>query len=263
MSGFSAEWLALREPADAAARSRALAIAAAKTVRTSPVRALDLATGTGSNVRYLAGYLPFDQEWLLVDADERLLQQLPSRLPGLRFDARRVDLAALDDAQIVEGRALVTASALLDLVSARWVETFATLCGHAGPTVLFALTYDGRIALAPDDPDDVLVRDLVNRHQRTDKGFGPALGPEAAECAEAHFTRAGYRMIRETSDWVLTAEHQRLQTALIEGWASAATEIDPERSAVIASWRARRLSHLTESRSTMIVGHVDLLGIRD
>ena len=31
--------------------------------------------------------------------------------------------------------------------------------------------------------DDTFVVDLVNAHQRTDKGFGPALGPAATACA--------------------------------------------------------------------------------
>src|SRR5918994_737676 len=114
MSSFSAEWLALREPADAAARSKPLAERAVRALPSDRVRAVDLGTGTGSNVRFLAPYLPPDQEWLLVDEDERLLRLLPSRLAGLRFDARRVNLADLGNCGVIEGHRLVTASALLD-----------------------------------------------------------------------------------------------------------------------------------------------------
>jgi hypothetical protein len=264
MSGFSAAWLALREPIDAVARSRVLAAAAAGSLGPSrPVRALDLATGTGSNVRFLAGYLPFEQEWLLVDSDERLLQQLPSRLPRLRFDAKIVDLDRLEQAAIVEGRALVTASALLDLVSERWLAMLVRECAPAGATVLFALSYDGRILLSPEDPEDARLRDLVNAHQRTDKGFGPALGPDAVVRAEEHFARAGYRMRRESSDWVLGDDHPQLQRELIEGWAAAASEIAPADSREIAGWRERRLGHVAAGRSAVVVGHVDLLGTKD
>jgi hypothetical protein len=265
VSGFSAEWLALREPVDAAARSRVLAAAAAESLgRTRPVRALDLATGTGSNVRFLAGYLPFEQEWLLVDADEQLLRRLPSRLPGLRFDAKIVDLNVLAHAGIIDGRALVTASALLDLVSDRWLAMLAGACARAGATVLFALSYDGRILLSPEDPQDARVRELVNAHQRTDKGFGPALGPDAVVRAEEHLARAGYRTRRESSDWVLgEADHRQLQGELIVGWAVAAREMAPQDESAIAGWRDRRLGHLTAGRSAVIVGHVDLLGTKD
>jgi len=175
MSGFSADWLALREPADAAARSSALAQRASVILAAAGhVRAVDLATGTGSNVRYLAPLLPPEQEWLLADEDERLLHLLPGRLPGLRFDARRVDLSNLDAAGVIDGRMLVTASALLDLVSEPWVASLAALAARAGAVVLMALSYNGQIECWPGEPEDNGVRQLVNRHQRTNKGFGAA-----------------------------------------------------------------------------------------
>ena len=59
--------------------------------------------------------------------------------------------------------------------------------------MLFALNYDGRIKCAPGDPDDAAIVALVNRHQRTDKGFGPALGPDAPGLAERCFATLGYR----------------------------------------------------------------------
>ena len=73
MGGFSADWLALREPADARARSAALtsAIADRLEAAASP-HVLDLAAGTGANARYLDGFLRGDRRsrrWLLVDND--------------------------------------------------------------------------------------------------------------------------------------------------------------------------------------------------
>jgi hypothetical protein len=154
----------------------------------------------------------------------------------------------------------VTASALLDLVSRRWLETLAARCRAAGAMVLFALTYDGRIAWEPADPEDALIRDLVNRHQRTAKGFGRALGPEAADTATRSFQSAGYDMHRETSDWQLTPIHSDLQRQLLEGWARAAAEIEPRRAPVIDDWQTRRLNHIAAGSSLVAVGHVDLAG---
>lgn len=263
MSLFSADWLALREPADARARSRLLAVAAAAALARRPgrVRAIDLATGTGSNVRHLAGLLPATLAWLLVDADADLLRTLPSMLPGVPLDILRMDLSHLDDAALFDGRDLVTASALLDLVSDRWVALLADACARVDAVVLLALSYDGRIVLTPDEPEDALVRTLVNRHQRGDKGFGPALGPDAASSAEAHFTRHGYRVVREPSDWVLDSTDGELQRQLIEGWAQAAVESDPTQAGAIHAWRTRRLSHVEAGRSGMVVGHQDLLAL--
>lgn len=259
MAGFSADWLALREPADHAARSARLTRALADALpRDVPLRALDLAAGTGSNFRYLAGRLPSPQTWLLVDRDPDLIAQVPNA-PGI--DTRQMDLSALDDRRIFDGRTLVTASALLDLVSEPWLRALAERCSGGGASVLFALTYDGRIACLPEDPEDEAVRTLANEHQRTDKGFGPALGPDAASCAERCFAALGYHVRRDRSDWVLTAASHELQRQLIDGWAAAAAEVAPARAAAIDRWRTRRLAHVASRRSELMVGHEDFAAV--
>jgi hypothetical protein len=152
----------------------------------------------------------------------------------------------------------VTASALLDLVSERWLLALAGHCRGAGAAVLFALSYDGRIECAPADEEDESVRQLVNAHQRRDKGFGPALGPAATECAARAFTALGYHVQRDGSDWILRPDASELQRELIDGWARAAIEMAPARSASIDAWRGRRMTYVTNGRSELRVGHQDL-----
>src|SRR4051812_25546624 len=173
MAGFSADWLALREPVDHAARSTDLtrAVLAALPLD-APQRILDLAAGTGSNLRYLVEALsertrPANADWLLVDHDSALLAHVAE---SADVHTRCVDISRFDDRGLFAGRTLVTASALLDLVSEEWLRTLAVRCAQAGAAVLFALTYDGRIVCSPPDPDDAEIVSLVNRHQRIDKG---------------------------------------------------------------------------------------------
>jgi len=282
MGDFSADWLALREPADAAARSAQLTYAMAEALGQSRILdVLDLAAGTGSNLRYLAGHLPPDQRWLLFDRDPALLDQVPRRMSPwaaargyevireaeallLRRDrltcrvaTRQLDLTLVDD-DLFAGRGLVTASALLDLVADRWLRSLAARCRTSGAAVLFALTYDGRIQCMPGEPEDEAIRDLVNRHQRTDKGFGAAAGPDATDRAQEHFAGAGYLVRREPSDWVLPPDSRELQCQLIEGWAQASVGVAPAQSPWIRSWKARRLAHVEANHSWIVVGHADL-----
>ena len=253
-------WLALREPADVAARSSALTDAIAGVLpRRRPFRVLDLGSGTGSNVRYLSPRLPDGQEWLLVDRDPRLLSEAPRGTATCRIETLSRDLGALDDGEIFAGRDLVTASALLDLVSTRWLDALAARCRASGAAVLFALTYNGESRCLPVEPEDDIIRDLMNRHQKTDKGLGgPAAGPDAVECAERSFGAAGYQVRRDASDWILSASQRELQRQLIEGWAHAAREMAPERTSMIDAWLERRLAHLEAGRSEVVVGHDDL-----
>jgi len=164
------------------------------------------------------------------------------------------------DASLFSGRALVTASALLDLASEAWLQALVARCREAGAAVLFALTYDGRMDFAPAELEDEAMCELVNQHQRTDKGLGPAEGPVAVARASELFTAAGYYVEREASDWELTPESHELQRQLIAGWADAAVATAPDQSAAVADWRARRIAHVDAGRSQLIVGHKDLAG---
>ena len=284
MDDALSSWLRLREPADTAARSASLTDAiAAEIVGTEPVHVLDLATGTGSNLRYLAARLPGRQRWLVVDRNLALLAHVPAltfawgvaRRYDVRVDAngcvirgerlechveaRRLDLRTLDDAEIFAGRHLVTASALLDLVSEQWLSALADRCLAVGAAALFAITYTGRSSCSPVEPEDNMIRDLLNRHQKTDKGLGgPAAGPDAAQYAARCFAEVGYRVRTAPSDWALGSGERELQRQLIEGWAEAASHVAPGDAPRIERWRARRLGHVDANRSRVVVGHLDV-----
>ena len=76
-----AQWLLLREPPDAGARSSTVTRALVDAVAgRDSVRVLDLGTGTGANVRYLIPHLPRRQQWLIADRDAALLALIPDRM---------------------------------------------------------------------------------------------------------------------------------------------------------------------------------------
>ncbi|HMJ81981.1 MAG TPA: hypothetical protein VK504_02370 [Vicinamibacterales bacterium] len=266
MMGLSlADWLALREPFDAAARSATLARAVSEALTGDlPLRIVDLGTGRGSNVRFLTGYLSLPQEWLLLDEDAAVLKQVPGAMTGLlhaecAIDLRQVNLGLLDSTMF-DGRHLVTASALLDLVSESWLGSLAHHCRAVRAAGLFALTYNGDSRCSPAEPEDDEVRELMNRHQRAnDKGFGRAVGPDAVAVAERSFKAVGYRVERAASDWNLPPAAREMQRELVNGWADAASAIAPARSATISGWLRRRHDHIDAGRSQIVVCHEDLI----
>jgi hypothetical protein len=259
VSGFSAEWLALREPIDWRSRSPLVTeVVASRLPRGRAVRAVDLAAGTGSNTRFLARTLFGTQEWLLLDHEASLLERARQHT-GLAIQVRVVDLSRVDElSDLLSGRDLITASALLDLVSEEWLRTVCSTCQRQRSAVLFALSYDGRLTCSPEEPEDDFVRSLVNRHQRTEKSFGRALGPDASTRASNMLEGLGYEVVRDRSDWVLDRESNELQRQLIEGWAEAATAIAPAERELIANWRHRRLDHVRAGQSHVTVGHEDV-----
>ena len=195
------------------------------------------------------------------------IDQLPDAVKAPLIDALAADpspavaaRAGLEAPAVPRG-ALVTSSALLDLVSAEWLEALAARCAAAAAPVLFALNYDGRTTCAPAEPEDAEVLELFNRHQRTDKSFGPALGPTAAASAESAFARHGYRVTARASDWRIPASAAAMQRALVDGWLGAALELAPARRAALTDWHRRRRAHIDAGRSSIVVGHADLLGV--
>jgi len=283
MTSFSADWLALREPADRGARPRQLLDWLRPSLRAvGPLRILDLATGTGSNLRYLVPRIGGTQQWTLADHDQELLDAIPSRLgawarqqsfelrgdaSGLRLQGAalecriervRVDLASHLESIDFRNFDLVTTAAFLDLVSAPWLQDLVRRCAESGCAVLFALSYDGRTEFTPSEAEDALVLKLVNRHQHTDKGFGPALGPDSAPRCVEFLRDLGYDVRTESSDWHIDASQPQLQQGLLAGWAGAAAVMASAEAARIRDWCDRRLAYVEGGRSQLKVGHLDV-----
>ena len=103
--------------------------------------------------------------------------------------------------------------------------------------------------------DDAVVA-AVNRHQLTDKGFGPALGPQAAMAAPERLRNAGFAVAEGPSDWVFGPADQVIQMEMLAGWAAAAAEMGVA-AAVLDPWLAERRAHVAAGRSRMEVGHID------
>jgi len=260
MSGFGAEWLELREPYDLLARNTDVLDAVLDLLAGQPsVAIVDLACGTGSTVRALSPRIKARQNWRLVDNDLSLLARAPPSSPGIAVTAAPVDLNRDLEAAFDGPADLVTTSALLDLVSAEWLNRLAVEVAARRLPVYAALSYDGRAELAPSDPLDRRIVDAVNRHQRNDKGFGPALGPSAAQAAIAAFERVGYAVTHGLADWEFGPMDREIQTEVLSGWAAAAREIRDPPQTEIVDWIKRRRGLIAEGRSSVRVGHVDLL----
>ncbi len=249
MSGFDSAWLDLRVTADNAARdgellAKAVAFASALP---SPL-IVDLGTGTGANVRVLAPHLPAAR-WRLIDGDEALLT-----IAAQRFDHAETVLLDLASSPLpIEGARLLTASALLDLVSADWIDRLVSGVVAAEAAFYGVLSFDGLMSWSPEHALDEHVRRAFNRHQRMDKGFGLSLGGDAVLHARDRFADAGYAVEVAESPWRLGPDDAGLIRELIKGIASAAEEAE---QAGIADWVAYRLDHLATGACR--VGHQDL-----
>lgn len=275
MTGFSADWLALREAADRRARNVELAQRAAHLLAGhSPLRVVDLGSGTGANLKITAPRLGPHQQWTLLDYDAALLAEARVQLSawadtaepygdalhltqgGKRIEVAfcQADLAHAPERIIADAPHLVTASAFFDLVSQAWISTFADLVARQKAVFFTVLTCDGRDRWQPPHPADAAITHGFTTHQAGDKGFGPAAGNAATTDLVAAFTRNGYEAASADSTWRLDPADHALIRALAAGTAAAAHAAGSVSAAEAQAWAEARAA-----ATVCDIGHTDLL----
>ena len=254
----SPEWLRLREPADAAARSVELPDRLARHLAGAGRLVIhDLGAGSGAMGRWLAPRLPGRQHWVVHDHDAELLERAVAAPPGsasasVMVEARRSDLTRLT-ADDLAGASLITASALLDLLTADELVRMLRAC--TGRPMLLALTVTGRVTLIPTDPLDAHIGAAFNVHQRR----GRLLGPDAVAAAVEEVRGTGAEVLVRPSPWRLGAADADLLVEWFDGWVAAACEQEPALVDAAGAYRDRRLAQAAAGELAVTVDHADLL----
>jgi len=258
----SPEWLVLREPADAAARSPELAERLGRQVATAGRLVIhDLGGGSGAMGRWLAPRLPGPQHWIVHDRDADLLKLAVAGAPdpaadgaAVTVEARRSDLSLLTRGELADA-SLITASALLDLLTADALARMLVAC--TGCPMLLALTVVGRVTLTPEEPLDALIGTAFDAHQRRNR----RLGPDAVAVAVDQLRNAGAEVLLRPSPWRLDAAYPDLAAEWLAGWVAAACEQEPALAVDAGAYRDRRLAQAAAGELEVIVDHADLLAL--
>ena len=278
MSGFSPDWLRLREPVDHRSRNaEVLSKLAAYFAGRDDILVVDLGAGAGSNLRAVAPMLPARQQWVLIDHDPALLTAAFDSITqwadsshaaatglevsrggkSLLIEFRQADLAAEPAPWGLASPDLVTAAALFDLVSERWIERFVNALVRAKRPLYTALNHDELAEWTPSHAADGRMKSAFERHFGRDKGFGPSAGSRASGLIADRLADAGYKIERGRSDWRLGSADATLIAMLADGWAEAASETGDVPAATISDWRAAR----KVAGITCVVRHEDFLAL--
>jgi len=270
MPRVTSGWLALREAADAAARSAELVELVRRSVGGAPsIVVHDLGCGTGSMGRWLAPRLPGPQRWVMHDRDQDLLELATAGLVDRAADGTPVigvtrpgDIADVTAADFA-GASLVTASALLDLLTEWEVGRIAAACAGAGCPALLTISVVGRVDLTPADPLDDVIASAFNAHQRRAVGDRELLGPDAVEVAVAAFAAWGMVTTVRPSPWCLGPDDAELIADWLPDWLDAACLQRPELAGPAEAYERRRLTELARGALQVVVHHDDLFAHRE
>ena len=291
MSGFSAVWLALREPVDHRSRNAMLQNQVVNFLnQRAPVvpgllQITDLGSGTGSNLRALAPHFGAMQCWTLVDYDAELLGAarttllswadgvLDSNTPNLIGEVGSFS-GSLEPLVVTKNMKTITvqfrcADLLADyrsilnepadlITAAAFFDLVAEpwlteFCAALSKPLYTVLTYDGKETWGPPNALDADVLRAFHAHQSTDKGFGAALGPRGAERLQSLLQGMGFTTACAPSPWRMDYHDCALIEQLAMGTAGAAREMGLLENSGIDQWeQARRQASHCE------IGHIDL-----
>jgi hypothetical protein len=215
--------------------------------------------------RWLAPLLPGPQHWVLHDRDDDLLALAATAVPppaadgaAVTVETRPSDITQLTRDDLADA-SLVTASALLDMLTADELDGLVHLCAAVRCPVLITLSVTGRVRLRPPDPLDVRVAAAFDAHQRRVTPRGRLLGPDAVEAAAEGFRRLGLDVVVRPSPWRLGAAEGDLAAEWIEGGIDAACEREPALGPEADGYRRRRLREAGAGALGVTVGHADVL----
>ncbi|MDT9695501.1 class I SAM-dependent methyltransferase [Streptomyces sp. P17] len=265
---YAPEWLELREGPDGAARAAELIDPLRIRLANLPGKAdglviHDLGCGTGSMGRWLAPRLDGPQHWILHDRDPYLLHFAAVASPRAAADGSRVtvetrrgDIARLTPDGLA-GASLVTASALLDVLTLEEIETLVAACTGAGCPALLTLSVAGRVELTPSDPLDGEIAEAFNAHQRR----SGLLGPDAITVACEAFSARGATVRVHPSPWQLGPAESALTAQWLRGWVGAAVEQRPELRVPAERYLRERLEACAAGELRAVVHHSDLLAL--
>ena len=260
---------ALREAADAAARAPDLVERLAGTCRRQAAVVIhDLGCGTGSMGRWLAPRLPGPQHWVAARPGRRPARRSPpptrpARPPtARRSPSRPAARHHPADRRRPGRRDLVTASALLDMLTADELERLVAACAGAGCPVLLTLSVIGRVELTPADPLDAPRRRRVQRPPApTTAGAGCSARTRSAPPSTA-FARLGCRRPRAAQPLAAGPGRGRPGGRVVRGWVGAACEQDARAGRASRAYTRRRLAQARPERLAVTVHHADLLVLR-
>lgn len=266
-----ADWLSLRESADAEARqiTRADVCDLVRTYRPGVI--IDVGSGTGAGARWMASCLDGDERWVLIDHDQALLGTAAAglRRAGVEAEITEVldDLSCLgdvlDEVRAEGGSALVITSALLDLLTEPQLADLLDVVAVRRVPLIAALTVTGGLVAEPSDPVDELIREAFDAHQR----HGDRLGPDAVERTQQLALARGIPVRAVPTPWRLSAsasvQQTELMARLLRDRAEAAGEElrhrgDRRGLTTVQDWLRRRLHQLDLGALHLQIDHTDL-----
>tara|TARA_B100001063_G_scaffold174214_1_gene163304 strand:+ start:1605 stop:2477 length:873 start_codon:yes stop_codon:yes gene_type:complete len=282
---FSKSWINMRVEYDNTSRSSVLIDHLNKISREDEIDLIDLCCGTGSFLIWALNENINLKNCRLIDNDIKLLKSIKSNLRAnlktkytiqsntnnlnllIKKRSKSVSTVLIEKSDCDEYSHtnkifhIISYSAALDLMSKSSIN-IALKKIKKDNILYFSLCFNGIVKWTPSNPFDKYVLTFFNNHQRSDKGFGSALGHKSIEFLKKKARDLNLNITVTDSPWIIKNKSEK-DTVFIKRYIldirKSLFHMEGIDKNILRKWYEDKKNDLENKKIKLYVGHNDVL----
>ena len=282
---FSKSWINMRVDYDNISRSTVLVDHLNKLSEEHDIDLIDLYCGSGNFFIWSLNKNILFKNCTLVDHDIKLLKSIKSNLRAnlrpmysIQSNTNNLDLLIKKNSKTLSSLSIqkndcddyryssqkyhvISYSAALDIMSRSSIDS-ALKRIKKNNILYFSLCFNGQVRWTPTNAFDKYILTFFNNHQRSDKGFGKALGYKSIEFIRQKADKLNLNVTIKDSPWIIKNKLDKdkvfMKRYLIDIKKSLFHMEGIDRD-ILRKWYQDKKSEIDNKNIQLFVGHNDIL----
>ena len=281
---FSKSWINMRVEYDNYSRSNILSNYLNKNNLVSDMELIDMCCGSGNFLIWLIKKDLSFNEYTLIDNDINLLKSIRSNLKRncsknikIKSNTNNMNLILSRDnlnSRVSIKRSdcdkfsyktkkfhVISYSAVLDLMSKSSIIKALKKVNNLN-IIYFSLCFDGTVKWTPTNTFDKYILSFFNHHQRTDKGFGTALGSKSIDFVKRCANKQDMQITIKNSPWIIDNKSYKDKTFMnryLLDIKKALFHMEGIDRDILRTWYKDKKNDIDNKSIKLYVGHQDIL----